>query len=81
MGSSEDFVLYEYKPFTNEYTHYFVGNDTYMNNYCWPGDAIFYSYFMEFPDNFFWAIMNIYFEITTGWTSAYLSIPQNNKAY
>ena len=43
LSSSEDVTVYEYKPVLTEYTHYFVGEQTYINHFCFPGATPLYS--------------------------------------
>lgn len=77
--------MYKYAPIEDELTHYWMGNDTYMENFCWPGPTPFYSNFMQYPDNLDYALLNNYKDILAGWTSAYLGmyagLPSNNPAF
>lgn len=81
LSSSEDVTMYQFKPFENELTHFWLGNDTYMENFCWPGPTPIYSNFMKYPDNFMWAVINTYLQFDEGWKTAYRGLPAFNPAF
>ena len=59
QSSSSVVTLYNYQPIYEDETAYFMGSDSFRDNYCWPGFSPFYSYFYQYGNNFSWAIMNI----------------------
>lgn len=81
LSSSEDITLYQYKPFENEYRKYFVGNDTFMENYCWPGHTPFYSQLMKYPNNPYFALLWSWLDLDMSFKSAFNKLPSNNKAF
>ena len=56
QSSSSAVTLYSYKPIEEEINTYLLGEETFIQNYCWPGFSPFYSYFYQYPTNFYYAI-------------------------
>lgn len=82
LSSDETVTMYKYAPIENELTHYWMGNDTYMENYCWPGPTPLYSNWMKFPDNPIWAFINTIKAVQKDWfMAAYMGLPSNNPAF
>ena len=46
QSSSEDITIYKFDPWEETTSYYLLGNDTYNENYCWPGKTPFYSPFI-----------------------------------
>ena len=81
LSSEETVTMYKYAPIENELTHYYMGNDTYMQNFCWPGPTPVYSNLMRYPNNPGWAMINIFKDLQSGWMAAYNGLPSNNPAF
>jgi len=81
LSSSEDVTVYEFKPVeTTAVTYYFLGSESYIANFCWPGPTPLYSPFEKYPDNPLYAIVTAYSELTTAFTAAWLGLNYNAKA-
>ena len=70
QSSSEDITVYQFKPWEADDKYYLFGNDTYNENYCWPGKTPFYSPFMKYPNNPLWAIVNSFYDLTYSFDTA-----------
>lgn len=81
LSSSEDITVYQYKAFESEYTRYYIGNDTYMNNYCFPGHTPLYSWFLKYPNNPFYAVLRAFLDLQMSFKTAFDGLPGNNKAF
>ena len=81
LSSSEDITVYQYKPFENEYTRYLVGNDTYLENYCWPGPTPLYSWFLKYPNNPLYSLLWSWLDLNMSFKTAYEGLPSNNRAF
>ena len=81
LSSSEDVTVYEYKPFITEYTHYFVGEQTYISNFCFPGPTPLYSPWQKYPNNFFYANFMAIGDLKNAFQAAWYGLPSNNAAF
>lgn len=81
LSSSEDVKVWEWKPIETLYEKYWLGANQYLGNYCWPGPSPFYSPFDKYPDNPFWAIVQMYSSLTTAFKAARLGLAYNQQAF
>lgn len=81
LSDKQDFSIYKYNPIETEFTHYFIGNDKYQENYCFPGPTPFYSPFDKYPNNWFYANWVSEQELLNALTVAWQGLPSFNPAF
>ena len=79
QSSGTDYKLWEWEPIEKEEERYFLGNETYTPNYCWPGASPFYSPILLYPDNILLGINELYTEIDNFVKDATYILNENSR--
>jgi hypothetical protein len=81
LSSSEEFSVFAFNLVEEEYEHYILGDETYIENFCYPGTTPFYSPWMKYTNNFWLANWEAAKDLTNAFQVAYMGLPSGNPAF
>ena len=68
-------TVYEFKPVeTTGYTYFWLGADSYIANYCWPGPTPLSTLLDKYPDNPLYAMFMAYGDLNSAFKAAWMGL-------